>query len=117
MTSTRDPPLQRESDSIIGGDAALSDAAVDERLELLATSLVEWRRLVRGEQLLPDPVRLAGKLRRARLLPRLVIPPVGQHRLVECGLEPRLGVLGPEEVAAGSDLLDGGEGEALVVDH
>src|SRR3954467_7644142 len=89
--------------SVVGRDAALGNAARDERIELLEDRRVHRRRLVGREQFLPDPVGLRGQLRRARLLPRLVVPPVAEHRLVERGAVAGLGVLGAEEVTARTD--------------
>src|SRR5436190_19270013 len=97
--------LSRGVRSVVGRDAALGNAACDERVELLEDGRVHRRRLVGREQFLPDPVGLRGELRRARLLPRLVVPPVAQHRLVERRAVAGLGVLGAEEVTAGPDLL------------
>src|SRR3954468_16552732 len=104
--------------SIIGGNPALGDAAGDEGLELLGDGRVDRGWLVRGEELLPDPVRLRWQLGRASFLPRLVVAPIAEHRLVERRAVTRLGVLGAEEVAAWTDLLHRGEGwRRLVDDH
>src|SRR6478672_12955680 len=86
--------------SVVGRDAALGDAPGDERIELLEDGRIHRRWLVGRQQLLPDPVRLRGEFRRAGLLPRLVVAPVAEHRLVECRLVAGLRVLGAEEVAA-----------------
>src|SRR5215217_3575068 len=86
-------------------DAALVDSPRDERVELLTPGFVHRWRLVCREELLPDPVRLLGRLWRAGLFPALVVAPVRQQRLVERRLEASLRVGGPEEVAAGPDVL------------
>src|SRR5689334_3267048 len=90
--------------SVVGRDAALGDPALDEGLELLADRRIHLRRAVRLEERLPDPVRLGRQLRRAGLLPRLVVAPVAEHRLVERGPVARLRVLRAEEVPARPDL-------------
>src|SRR3954469_1768208 len=86
--------------SVVGRDAALGDAARDECVELLEDGRVHRRRLVGGQQFLPDPVGLRWELRRAGFLPRLVVPPVAQHRLVVTGPATRLGAVGAVEVRA-----------------
>src|SRR3954454_15571178 len=91
--------------SVVGRDAALANAARDEGVELLEDGRVHRRRLVGRQQFLPDPVGLRGELRGAGFLPRLVVAPVAEHRLVERGPVARLGVLGAEEMPARPDLL------------
>src|SRR4051794_23108706 len=97
--------------SVVRGDAALGDPAGDERIQLFADRRIHGRRLVRREQLLPDPVRLARHFRRTRLLPGLEVAPVAEHRLVERRPIAALRVLGAEEVAARTDVLHRLEGE------
>src|SRR3954464_6988293 len=97
--------------SVVGRDAALGNAARDERVELLEDGRVHRRRLVGRQQFLPDPVGLRRGLRRAGFLPRLVVAPIAEHRLVERGPVARLGVLRAEEVPARTDLLHRVEGE------
>src|SRR6476620_10616983 len=101
--------------SVVGRDAALGDPAGDEGLELFCDRRVHRWRLVRGQELLPDAVGLGGQLRGARLLPRLVITPIAEHRLVERGLVARLRVLGPEEVATWAYAADRIEPERVRV--
>src|SRR6186997_1849975 len=123
LAPTRPPPMPTAWNSffidplsVVGRDAALGDTPGDERIELLEDGRVHRRRLVGRQQLLPDPVRLRGEFRRAGLLPRLVVAPVAEHRLMECRLVARLRVLGAEEVAAGTDLLHRREGQRLIID-
>src|SRR5689334_15656816 len=90
--------------SVVGRDAALGDPARDERLELLGDRRLHRRRLVGLEERFPEPVGLRWQLWRAGFLPRLVVPPVAEHRLVERRAVTRLRVLRAEEMAAWPDL-------------
>src|SRR5689334_18091228 len=92
-TMTAMPLGSRGNRSVVGRDPALGDATLDERLELLGDRLVLLRRPVGLEQRLPDPVRLRRQLRRAGFLPRLVVAPIAEHRLVERRAVARLRVL------------------------
>src|SRR6187200_392383 len=67
-------PLSASS-SIVCRDATLGDPALDERIELLADGGIHGWWLVRGEELLPEPVRLRRQLWRSGFLPGLVVPP------------------------------------------
>ena len=98
--------------------ADLALAPRHERVERLRDGRVQRRRHRLGQEPLPDAVRPLGRGVRAVRLPRLEVPPVGHHRLVERGLEALERVGRAEEVAARPDVDHRVEPErGLVDDH
>ena len=68
---------------------------------------VDCRRLVFRQQLLPNAIGTNRSVRRAAVLPVVVIVPIGQQRRVERPLIALERMSGAEEVAAMSDRRDG----------
>ena len=93
----------------------LALSPLDEGVQRLGPARVERRRLVLGEELLPDAVRPLRGGPRAVLLPRLEVPPVGQERLVERGLVARERVRRAEEVPARARPRRSRRGPSVVV--